>query len=172
MNSRSGGRVGAATSMWVNNAPYVGMIVLGAWGLYLAGGMGVWRWLGPMLYVGYGLGGTLWLVVFLCPHCAAHGSVLCPSGHGVVSGKLRGKRPGGEFARQFKRHIPVIVPMWFAPLVAGGVALAGEWSWGLAGVLAGFAAAGLVGVPMVSARHGCARCPQRGSCPWGKKKAQ
>jgi len=103
---------------------------------------------------------------FICPACAGYGSRACPSGHGLIAAKLRSRRPGADFARQFRRHIPVIVPLWFIPLGVGAVRLWGTFSWGLLGLVLVFAVVGLLLVPLLSSHRGCSRCPQRGNCPW------
>jgi hypothetical protein len=157
------------TRIWLNNIPYVVMLGLGAVLLAMTFPTGVWRWLAPVLYVVYGLLGTLWVTLFICPYCAAHGSAGCPSGHGLIAAKLRSRRTG-DFSAQFRKHIPVIVPLWFIPLVAGAVRLLGGFSWVLLVLSIAFAADALVLVPMLSRGHGCATCPQRSNCPWMRQR--
>lgn len=74
--------------------------------------------------------------------------------------------PWRWFAAQFRKHIPVIVPLWFVPLVAGGIPLVRDFSWLLLGFLLVFAVDSFVILPLVSKKYGCAQCPQKEACPW------
>lgn len=152
--------------MAVNNLPYALMIVLGGGLIASALGIGTAGLAAALGYVAYGLFGALWIIVFLCPSCAYHGTRNCPCGYGTLSTYLRRKAETRCFATQFKRHIPVIVPLWFIPPVVGGAALARGFSWVLAVLLAAFALDAFLILPLFSKRHGCAECPQRDDCPW------
>ena len=150
----------------IDNLPYVAMIALGAAIFRLGVGGAFWPTALAGGYVLYGVAGAFWIMLFVCPWCQFHGTSLCPCGYGAIAGRLRSKKDGGNFTRRFRRHIPVIVPLWFLPPVAGGIALCRGFSWPLLGLLAAFAVNSFVILPLVSKRYGCARCPQRETCPW------
>ena len=157
---------GGLIRIGLGNLAFLGVLLLGAGVLALSFPDGPWRWLAPLLYVAYGVAGTFWLILFVCPYCAAYGSRLCPSGHGLLAARFRPRQSGPDFPRQFRRHIPVIVPVWFVPLIVVGGRLITDFSWGLLALLAVFCIEAFVVLPLTSKRHGCARCPQRGNCPW------
>ena len=146
--------------------PYLLMFPLGAAVMSLSVPPGIWPWLAPLLYVTYGVVGTFWLILFVCPYCAAYGSTLCPSGHGLLAAKLRPRKSSRDFPTQFKKNIPVIVPFWFVPFILGVVGLVTGFSWTRAVLLVVFSLDAFVLLPMGSRRRGCASCPQRGNCPW------
>ena len=150
----------------INNLPYAAMIVLGA-AIFLAGfGDTPWRWVLAGLYFAYGLAGALWVMLFICPHCHFHDTRLCPCGYGRIASRLRAKKPNDHFAKQFKKHIPVIVPVWVIPPIVGGIMLFVGFSITLLILLGVFALNSFVILPQVSKKYGCAHCPQKDECPW------
>ena len=157
---------------FVNNLPYIMMTLLGSGVIALGFEMTVWAWIGAGAYFAYGVAGAVWIMLFVCPSCHYYGTRSCPCGYGTISAKLVRKGDRECFADKFRRHIPVIVPLWFIPLGAGGAALlcrsdfTSGFSWRLAAMLAAFAVDALVVLPLVSTRHGCAECPQGDECPW------
>ncbi len=154
------------------NLPYKMVILLGA-GIFLAGlGASVWGWVCAGLYVLYGLVGSLWIILFLCPYCRRYGSRSCPSGYGLISARLRKRRAYDRFAEKFKKHIPVIVPLWFIPPIAGIIFEVRHFNLPLLVLLVVFAIDAFVVLPMESKKHGCGNCPQRDDCPWMKKKGK
>ena len=60
----------------------------------------------------------------------------------------------------------MIVPLWFAPLAIGGIPVIRDFSWVLCILLLLFAANSFVVLPLVSRHYGCAKCPQKATCPW------
>ena len=156
--------------VFINNLPYVLMIVLGAAVLAVGLEMTRWAWAAAGGYLAYGVIGAFWIVLFVCPHCGHHGSRCCPCGYGLVSAGLREKAAGECFDEKFKKHILVIVPLWLIPLAAGGAIAVRRFSWLLLGLVAAFAVEALVILPLVSRRHGCADCPQKARCPWMRKR--
>ena len=156
----------------INNLPYIGMIVLGAAILLIGLELSTWAWITAGAYFAYGLAGAFWISMFLCPYCALHGTRSCPCGYGRISAKLRQIRSPDGFREKFKKHIPVIVPLWIIPLLGGGVIAAHRFSWWNAGLLVVFVLNAFVLLPRVSTRHGCVHCAQRGDCPWmGRRKS-
>jgi len=150
----------------INNAPYVGMLVLGA-ALFVVGSLNsTWGWLLAGAYLLYGIAGALWIMIFLCPYCHFWNSTGCPCGYGLIAAKLRGKKSNDYFKKMFKRHIPVIVPLWFIPVLAGGFCVLTSFSWLLLVLLILFAVDAFVVLPLFSRKHGCVNCPQKHSCPW------
>lgn len=156
----------SAPSILVGNLPYVVMILLGATTIALGLRLLWWTWIAASVYLAYGVLGALWIILFLCPHCPNYGDRSCPCGYGILSAKLRRKGELALFRRQFRRHIPVIVPLWIIPVVISGVVIRSSFSWPLAILLAAFVVESFVILPLVSKRHGCDRCPQREACPW------
>ncbi len=148
----------------IDNLPYAVMILLGSAILLI--GLGAWRWVAGGAYFAYGLGGALWIIAFLCPHCHFFDTRLCPCGYGRISAKLRSKKDGSRFAEKFRRHIPVIVPLWLIPPVAGVIVLVRHFSAAMLVLVAAFAVNSFLILPLVSKKYGCARCPQKESCPW------
>ncbi len=122
--------------------------------------------LAAALYAAYGVGGALWIMLFVCPHCHFYATRLCPCGYGQIAAKLRAKQDGADFRAQFRKHIPLIVPLWFAPLVAGGFTSMRQFSWPNLALLLAFAVNSFVILPLVSRAYGCAKCPQKETCPW------
>lgn len=152
--------------VFVDNLPYIAMILLGS-AIFWVGFENIfWRWLWAVFYFAYGVAGALWIMVFVCPYCHFYDTRLCPCGYGIIASKLRAKKDGANFTQQFKKHIPAIVPLWIIPLVLGAIVLAGNFSWLLLGLLIAFVVNSYAILPLVSRRYGCASCPQKETCPW------
>lgn len=150
----------------LDNLPYLLMIILGA-AILVVGSRGQsWGSIAAALYAAYGIAGMAWIVVFLCPYCELYGTRLCPCGYGRLAARLRPRGDPSLFTARFRRHIPVIVPLWFLPVIAGGIAVASRFSWSLAALLAAFFVNAFGILPLVSRRYGCAHCPHKDSCPW------
>jgi hypothetical protein len=158
------------TQTIVANVPYTVMVVTGAasiaWGFdFSAGALA-----GAACYLAYGVAGAVWIMLFICRYCGFYGTRGCPCGYGVLAAKLVRKGEQECFAAKFKRHIPVIVPLWLIPVACGAIALSRAYSNGLAGLLAVFAINSFVVLPLVSRRHACSECPQKETCPWMAQK--
>jgi hypothetical protein len=151
---------------FVNNLPYAMMIVLGTVVVFIALERPAWRWMAAGAYVLYGIAGAFWIILFLCPHCGYYGTRSCPCGYGRVAAKLREKQDGTLFGAKFKKHIPVIVPLWVIPVLAGGISLVLAFSWLMLVLVIIFAFVSYVILPLVSRTHSCAHCPQKDQCPW------
>ena len=150
----------------LDNIPYIFMMTIGA--AVMAVGMEFtrWAWISAGSYLAYGVVGAAWIMVFVCPYCAFYDTRSCPCGYGQIAVKLKRRAEVECFSRQFKKHIPVIVPLWLVPLAVGGMTLYREFSVLLAALLAAFAIDAFLVLPLVSRQHGCAECPQRDRCPW------
>ena len=155
-----------------HNIPYIGMTVLGTAVFVVGSGVAVWGLIAGAVYLAYGAAGALWIMVFVCPYCRYWNTRACPCGYGRIAARFRAKEPVECFDEKFKKHIPVIVPLWFLPLLAGVPLLVLAFSWLLLALLVIFALDAFVVLPMVSARHGCKECPQRDSCPWMGRKGK
>jgi hypothetical protein len=154
------------TQQIVNNIPYAAMTLLGA-AIFIVGfESAVWGWICGSAYVIYSVGGAFWIIVFLCPYCERHNTMCCPCGYGRVAAKLREKADVSRFREKFKKHISVIVPLWFVPVIAGVVFIVRNFSWLEATLLVVFAVVAFVVLPLVSKRHSCTNCPQKDLCPW------
>ena len=150
----------------IDNLPYLVMILLGS--AIMATGLAgtLWGWLAAAGYFVYGVAGAFWLMLFICPHCHFYDTRLCPCGYGWIAARLRPRQAGDRFAAQFRKHIPVIVPLWFVPLVAGVIPLLRGFSWLLLALLLVFALDAFLVLPLVSRMYGCKACPQKATCPW------
>ena len=148
------------------NLPYAAMVALGtaliAWAFDFSTGSLV----AAAGYLAYGFAGAVWIMVFVCPYCAYYGNRGCPCGYGIVSARLVRNGEQECFAKKFKRHIPVIVPLWLIPVACGAVALSQRYSPGLVGLAAAFAVNAFIILPLLSRRHSCSECPQKDDCPW------
>ncbi len=154
------------TETLLHNVPYLLMIILGS--AVLVRSLEGLAW-GPAAAVGYalyGLAGAVWIMIFVCPFCRFWGSNSCPCGYGQIAARIRARESGDRFNEKFKKHIPVIVPLWFLPLLAVVPALLRDFTWGLVGLAVAFALDAFVILPRFSTQHGCRECPQRESCPW------
>jgi len=161
----------------INNLPYTAMIVLGAAVLVLSIPAALWRSVAAAVYLIYGVAGIFWIIVFLCPFCRYYDTRSCPCGYGQIAGRLRRKLkienlksqiPEDCFDKKFKKHIPVIVPLWFIPILVGVTAEVLAFSISLLILLIVFAVDAFVLLPLLSTKHSCKECPQRDSCPWMK----
>lgn len=155
----------------VNNLPYIAMTVLGA-AIFIVGFENpVWGWAAASAYVIYSVAGAFWIMIFLCPYCPRWNTT-CPCGYGRIAAKLRKKKGNDRFKEKFKKHIPVIVPLWFIPILFGAAVIVRSFSWPLLILLAVFALDAFVVLPLFSTKHGCVSCPQKDSCPWMGRKGK
>ncbi len=150
----------------LDNVPYLAMLVLGAAICHATSAGPPWGWLAAGGYLAYGLAGALWIMLFVCPYCHFYDTRLCPCGYGQIAARLRARQAGDRFRAQFRKHIPVIAPLWFLPLIPGGFALVRHFSWPLLALVLAFVLDSFVVLPLVSRFYGCARCPQKSTCPW------
>ncbi|HUW17931.1 MAG TPA: hypothetical protein VMW16_01360 [Sedimentisphaerales bacterium] len=150
----------------INNLPYIAMTLLGAAIFVVAFNNSAWAWIAAAAYLLYGAAGALWIMVFVCPYCHFWNTAACPCGYGQISANLTEKSDGDRFNEKFRRHIPVIVPLWFIPALVGVIAVVRSFCWPLLALLAVFAIDAFIILPLVSRKHGCVDCPQKHSCPW------
>ena len=148
------------------NLPYAAMILLGTATIILGFGLTPGAMAVALAYFAWGIGGAVWIMVFVCPYCSYFGTRACPCGYGSVAARLTRKGDRECFSQKFKRHIPVIVPLWLIPLVAGVLALRQSFAWWLLGLVGVFVVNSYVLLPLLAKRHGCGDCPQREGCPW------
>ena len=159
------------TQQIVNNLPYTAMTLLGGAIFVIGFANPVWGWVCANVYVIYSVAGAFWIIVFLCPYCERHGTMCCPCGYGRIAARLRPKADVSLFREKFKKHIPVIVPLWFIPVIAGVVFAIRSFSWLMVILLVAFALVSFVFLPLFSKRHSCGNCPQKELCPWMGGKA-
>ncbi|MBN1973080.1 MAG: hypothetical protein JW787_05540 [Sedimentisphaerales bacterium] len=154
----------------IDNIPYAVMTLLGMVIFITAFSESSWGIIAGFAYLLYGIAGAVWIMIFVCPYCRYWDTRSCPCGYGRIASRFRKKSRVECFSDKFKRHIPVIVPLWFIPLLAGLPAVVGRFSWLLLILLIIFAIDAFVILPLVSTKHGCKECPQKDSCPWMKHK--
>lgn len=150
----------------IANIPYSIMILLGAVIISLGSGFSLTGLIGATGYILYGIAGSAWTMIFICPYCAYYATRSCPCGYGMLSARMVRRGEGSCFSEKFRRHIPVLVPLWFIPVICGGIALWYSPSWVLAGALLVFSINSFVVLPLVSRKHSCSECPQKDDCPW------
>ncbi|MEI6845628.1 MAG: hypothetical protein WCK36_01110 [Candidatus Firestonebacteria bacterium] len=157
----------SALHVWLDNIPYIVMVLTGAVIFYL-----VFNLLMALLFVAYGVLGTLWFIVFICPFCHYYGSGACPCGYGVLSAKLMKKNDDRKFNLVFKRNVLAIVPLWLLPVAAGVYYLMHIFSLPIFLLVIFFILDSCVLLPWVSRKYGCVDCPNKEECFWmaGTKK--
>jgi len=156
----------------VNNVPYMAMILLGAAVVVVGLNKSALAWFTGAAYLAYGILGTLWIILFICPYCSYWNTRSCPCGYGTIAAKLRESRSGEHFKEMFKKHILVIVPLWFIPILTGLLLSVLSFSWLLLLLLIVFGLDAFVFLPLFSTKHGCKNCPQKDSCPWMGRKCK
>jgi hypothetical protein len=152
----------------INNTAYIVMILLGAVILITSYGGSAGGWISAVAYLAYGIAGSVWIMVFVCPFCRYFDTRSCPCGYGHIAARFCSKQTIECFDEKFKKHIPVIVPLWFIPIVAGVFPMIRNFSLPLLVLLIIFAINAFIILPLVSTRHGCRECPQKETCPWIK----
>jgi len=152
----------------INNTAYIVMILLGSVILIAGYGGSSSGWISAIAYLAYGIAGSVWIMVFVCPYCRYFNTRSCPCGYGRIAARFRAKETVECFNEKFKKHIPVIVPLWFIPIVAGVVPLIRNFTLPLLVMLVIFAINAFIILPLVSTKHGCKECPQKDTCPWMK----
>jgi hypothetical protein len=155
----------------LENIPYAAMLLLGAAIIVVGLGGHTWTWIAAIGFILYGVAGSFWIIIALCPHCPSYGERSCPCGYGMISARLRPKGDDAHFARKFRQTIPTIVPLWFIPVIIAATALVKSFALPMA-ILAGvFVLDAYIILPWLSRGHGCKDCPQRDLCPWWTTKA-
>jgi hypothetical protein len=152
----------------INNTAYIVMILLGTVILIMGYGGSIGSWVSAIAYLAYGIAGSVWIMVFVCPYCRYFDTRACPCGYGHIAARFCSKQTIECFDEKFKKHIPVIVPLWFIPIIGGSVPLIRSFSLPLLILLIIFAINAFVILPLVSTKHGCKECPQKSTCPWMK----
>jgi cell division protein FtsW (lipid II flippase) len=150
----------------VDNVPYILMTLIGSAILLIGLDFSALGIVFALLYFLYGIAGTIWFIIFICPYCNFFGTRSCPCGYGQLAPFFRSKEDEEDFKGKFRRHIPVIVPLWIIPLVAGTIFLIMDLSITVLVLMVLFAIDSYVVLPLISRKYGCAHCPQKDTCPW------
>jgi len=156
----------------LNNLPYIAMIVLGTMILVVGFTHSAVGWALGMVYFIYGVAGAFWIILFLCLHCYYWDTRSCPCGYGHIAAKFRAKQASDHFGEKFKKHIPVIVPLWFIPILVGIPLVVRSFPWLLLALVSVFVLHSFIVLPLVSIKHSCKGCPQKGACPWMRRKSR
>ena len=114
--------------------------------------------------------GAVWIMVFVCPFCRFWGTHACACGYRQIAAGFRDRRPGDRFNEKFRKHIPVIEPLWIRPVALAVPTLVKEFTWGLTILLVVFARAAFVVLPLFSTRQGGRECLQRQTYLWMGRK--
>jgi len=151
---------------FTDNLPYIVMTFLGSIVLFLGIDDLFWRYISSGLYILYGIVGAFWIIIFVCPYCHYFDTRLCPCGYGQIAAKLRSEKDGSRFIEKFRKHIPVIVPLWIIPVVAGTIFSVYNFSIWMLTLIVLFILNSFIVLPLLSRKYGCAHCPQKDMCPW------
>jgi hypothetical protein len=90
-----------------------------------------------------------------------------------LAAKLRKKSSEIKFTEKFKKHIPVIIPLWIIPVIEGIIFLSFDFNHLLLILIIAFIINSYIVLPLLARIYGCAHCPQKDDCPWMlKKKSQ
>ncbi|MDP8219277.1 MAG: hypothetical protein P9M03_11205 [Candidatus Theseobacter exili] len=154
----------------MDNAPFGGMLLIGALTIASSFLFSTYGIIGAISYILYGILGSFWLMIFVCPYCHGYGNDGCPSGYGKLSAKMVKGKEQKFFAQKFRKHIPAIVPLWIIPVICGAIELIQVFSWLLLFLVIVFIFDSWVILPMLAKQNGCAKCPQKKQCPWMKQK--
>jgi hypothetical protein len=154
----------------IDNISYAVMTLLGMIIFMTAYTTSSFGMIAGFAYLFYGIAGAVWIMIFVCPYCRYWDTRSCPCGYGRIASKFRKKSSVECFSDKFKKHIPIIVPLWFIPLLAGLPVVVRNFSWILLILLIVFAIDAFVILPLISTKHGCKECPQKDTCPWMKHK--
>ncbi len=119
-----------------------------------------------VFYLAYTILGAIWIMIFVCPYCQYFDTDFCPCGYGKISARYQEKAPEMMFSEKFKKHIPVIVPLWIIPFVEGVVYLFIDYNLTLLILAIIFVINSYVILPLLARLYGCGHCPQKDDCPW------
>ncbi len=150
----------------IDNIPYIVMTIVGAIIILLGFELSVLGWIFSIMYILYGILGAVWIMIFICPYCHFFNTRACPCGYGIIAVKFNKKKSIENFAQKFKKHIPVIVPLWLIPVLVGGYFIIINLNWLILILIFVFSINSFIILPLVSKKYGCAHCPQKDTCPW------
>ena len=102
---------------FIDNLPYLLMILIGAAISLIGLNMSIWGIIAAGVFILYGIIGALWIILFVCPYCHYYNTRSCPCGYGKLSAKIRKKSKEEKFSEKFRKHIPVIIPLWIFPVL-------------------------------------------------------
>ena len=150
----------------IDNLPYALMTLLGSTVIIIGLKSSWWGWGLAILYAMYSITGVFWIILFLCPYCHLFNTRSCPCGYGRLAARWRAPKDSRLFREKYKKHIPVIVPLWFIPPLTGGIMLIKSFSWLLFLLLIIFILDAFMILPLFARKYGCTHCPQKDACPW------
>lgn len=130
----------------------------------------LWPPLG-LAYLLYSLSSLLIFIATLCPYCYRSTAQSCPSGYHLITARFFPPRPERTFARQFRLNVVLMLPVWFAPPLAGLVLLLTRFSWLALVLLVLFCVVAFVILPYISNQHSCKNCENASQCPWRRGKS-
>jgi len=155
---------------FIDNLPYLLMIVIGA-AINLVGfNMSIWGIMAAGIFIFYGIVGAFWIILFVCPYCHYYNTRSCPCGYGKIAAKLRKKSSEENFTEKFKKHIPIIIPLWIIPVIEGIILLSFDFNRLLLILIIAFIINSYIFLPLLARIYGCGHCPQKNNCPWMIKK--
>ena len=154
------------TEVFLDNLPYMVMAVVGGFIHTVVFKLSFLGIVLCLLYVIYCIIGAVWIMIFICPYCHYYDTKFCPCGYGQIAAKFREKNSENQFSEKFKKHIPVIIPLWIIPVIVGIVALVIDYNLTLLILVAVFVINSFVILPLLARVYGCGHCPQKSECPW------
>jgi len=155
---------------FIDNLPYVLMIVIGAAINLIGFKMSIWGMIAAGAFIFYGIIGAFWIILFVCPFCQYYNTRSCPCGYGKLAARFRKKSSKEKFTEKFKKHIPVIIPLWIIPVLEGIILLSIDFNHLLLILIIVFIINSYIFLPLLARIYGCAHCPQNNDCPWMLKK--
>ncbi len=161
------------STIFLENLPYIIMILLGAFIFLFIFNFSQIAWLSAAAYIAYGIIGVFWMASFVCPYCANFG-ITCPSGHGQISAYFKKQKDIQLFAKEFKKNMPVIIPIYAIPVIVGVISFLFNFNYSVLVLIVVFAINSYIVAPEVSKRIACINCVQKEECPWmhTKKKSK
>jgi hypothetical protein len=150
----------------LDNLPYIFMGIIGAainLAIFKISLLGITL---SVLYLAYTIFGAICIMLFVCPYCQYFDTDFCPCGYGRISARFREKNPETMFSEKFKKHIPVIVPLWIIPLIEGVVYLFLGFNLTILILVIVFVINSYIILPLLARIYGCGHCPQKDDCPW------
>lgn len=151
---------------FIHNLPYLLMIVIGGAINVVGFKMSIWGIIVAGIFIIYGIVGALWIILFVCPYCHYYNTRACPCGYGQIAAKLCKKSSENKFTEKFKKHIPIIVPLWIIPVIEGIIFLTNDFNRLLLILIVAFVINSYIILPLLARIYGCGHCPQKNDCPW------
>ena len=128
-------------------------------------------WVFGVLYGFYSIIGLILFMKHICPYCSHYRHKTCPAGFHIITTRFFFPKDGKVYNNQYKRFIPVVYPIWFAPLPAALYLLFISHSVIIILYLFIFCLVGFIILPLVS-KNQCRKCKNAPYCPRRNKQTK